>query len=81
MFDGDDVDVDVDVDEVLFEEEVAERKVADPLGDAVEEDVEDAVVLDTHEGSSVALSIIIPYAATLSTPDVTVIAVLAYMIG
>ncbi|TGO09634.1 hypothetical protein BTUL_0159g00200 [Botrytis tulipae] len=60
--DTDDEDAESVADDTLLEDEVADATAAEPLpiGDAVEEDVEDEAVLDTQEGSSEALSMITP---------------------
>lgn len=60
--DADDDDAELVADDASLEDEVADARPFEPLliGDAVEEDVVDEVVLDTQEGSSEALSMIIP---------------------
>ena len=60
--DADDDDAELVADDASLEDEVADARPFEPLliADAVEEDVVDEVVLDTQEGSSEALSMIIP---------------------
>lgn len=79
---GEDVDVDVDAKEVL-EDKLADTRMVESLaiGNGVGDDVEVDAVFDSHVGSSVALFRTMPYAATLSSPDLAVIVVLAYTIG